>query len=114
MNICACALCVEGEIADGTYELVPASEEGPQEGELNALIADQVPQESEPVVEQEGKPQSINLTFQITATIFLCLLYVCAFTFLGVEWNHSCIILSTNVLNTSMVGRYRCTVLRTR
>lgn len=43
LNIYACASHVEAAIADKTYKLVLEIEEGPQEGEVNALIADQVP-----------------------------------------------------------------------
>ena len=37
----ASAFHVDSTLADGTYELVPAFEEDPPEGEVNALVADQ-------------------------------------------------------------------------
>jgi len=51
---------VEAAIADGIYELVPDIEEGPQEGEVNALITNQEIPEGEATAEQEGKHRSID------------------------------------------------------
>ena len=51
---------VEVNLADGSYTFVPESEEAAHEGEVNALAADQVPQEPEFHVDQEGKPQSMS------------------------------------------------------
>ena len=43
-----------------------------------------------------GKPQCINPSI-LNAIQIMFLLCICAFTFTGVDWNHRCIILGTQV-----------------
>ena len=56
----ASAFHVDSTLADGTYELVPAFEEDPPEGEVNALVADQASPDPETNCEPVGKPRSIT------------------------------------------------------
>lgn len=59
-NIYVCASRVEAAIDDRTYKLLTKTKEGPREREVNALVDDQAPSESEARVEHKGKPQSIT------------------------------------------------------
>ena len=79
---------------------MPAAGEVAAAGEVNALNAEATLETSfEP--ELEGKHRSITHCFKLR-TIIIC--YVCAFKFQGVDWNHSCISLSSLCLNTRMTG----------
>lgn len=61
LNWYACAFRVESELADGNYTLVrELVEEEVQNGEVNALVTEQVPQDPEPNCEQEGKHRSMT------------------------------------------------------
>lgn len=55
----SCAYHVETALEYGTYELIPVTEEGTQEGEVNFVDLKQAP-ENAVALEQEGKPRSIT------------------------------------------------------
>ena len=75
-------------LADGTYELIPESEEGDQEAQVNAAILTEAPDQSseEPKANlvsdyREGKPRTLP---SISNYYNLLLLFTCAFTVLRI------------------------------
>ena len=87
-------------LADGKYELVPESESEQREAQVNLTeITEDLNQSSEePKASsaQEGKPQSMSRLLLNLCNLLL-FLSTCAFKFVGIAWNPSCIILSTYV-----------------
>jgi hypothetical protein len=85
----------------GTYELVPESKSEQREAQVNLteIAEDRNQSLEEPPTSfaQEGKPRCMILVFQFMQLLFL---FTCAFKFIGVDWNPSCIILDTFVMNT--------------
>ena len=74
-------------LSDGTYELIPESEEGDQEAQLNATILTEDPDQSSEEVKtvlasdyREGKPRTTHILNYYN----LSLLLTCAFTFLRI------------------------------
>ena len=64
----ACAFHIDTTtLADGTYELVPEAEEGPEEAKVNFADAvekpNPTPEASETNLAQEGKPRSLSYPF---------------------------------------------------
>ena len=83
------------------YELVPKPENELREVQenLTEIVEDPNQSSEEPKASfaQEGKPRCINPTIlNYMQLMFLC---NCAFTFSGVGWNLSCMILGTHILN---------------
>jgi hypothetical protein len=60
--------------------------------DLNQSLEDQLTNPT-----QEGKPRCMILVFQLMQLLFL---FTYAFKFIGVDWNHSCMILGTYGMNT--------------
>jgi hypothetical protein len=88
-------------LADRTYELVPESESEQHEAQVNltevAEDSNQSSEETSTSFAQEGKPRCMILVFQLMQLLFL---FICAFKFIGVDWNPSCMIVGTYVMNT--------------
>ena len=86
-------------LTDGTYELVPESESEQREAHVNLteIAEDQNQSSEEPKSSsaQEGKPGACPIYFKFMQ--LLIFLSTCAFKFVGIVWNSSCIILSTYV-----------------
>ena len=74
-------MCIRVDLADGTYTLVPDSEEGQQEGSVNVINAEQDPnpglEEPKANPEQEGKPWSMTYFYNLYNYASL----ICAFKF---------------------------------
>jgi hypothetical protein len=109
-------MCIHIEsttLTDGTYELVPESESEQREAQLNLTeVAEDLNQSSEePQTSfvQEGKPRCMIPVFQLMQLLFL---FTCAFKFIGVDWNPSCMILGTYVINTRTGSLGRCSANR--
>ena len=71
-NSCICIYVDSTTLADGTYELVPKSESGQREAQVNLTEVAQDPNQSleEPKANyaQEGKPRSMTYLFSNYAT----------------------------------------------
>jgi hypothetical protein len=109
-------MCIHIEsttLADGTYDLVPKSECEQHEGQVNLTEATEDSNQSleEPPTSfaQEGKPRRMILVFQFMQLLFF---FTCAFKFIGVDWNPSCMILDTYVMNTGTGSSSRCSANR--
>jgi hypothetical protein len=109
-------MCIHIEsttLANGTYELVPKSESEQREAQVNLTEVAKDPNQSseEPLTSfaQEGKPWCKIPVFQFMQ---LLVLFICAFKFIGVDWNPSCMILGTYVLNTRTGSLSRCSANR--
>jgi hypothetical protein len=96
-------MCIHIEsttLADGTYELAPKSESEQRKAQLNLTEVAEDPNQSseEPPTSfaQEGKPRCMIPVFQFMQLLFL---FTCAFKFIRVDWNPSCMILGTFVMN---------------
>ena len=87
-------------LADGMYELVPESESEQREAQVNLTEAtedpNQVSEEPKASYAQEGKPRSMSYLFLNLCNCYI-FLFNCAFKFVGIVWNRSCIILGTYV-----------------
>ena len=80
-------ICVDAE-TEVAYELITEPIQEPQAGERQEGAVEPTSEEVANPAQQKGKPRNITLNFGIQ-----CLLYnYCAFPFLGVDWNHRCII----------------------
>ena len=90
------------------YELVPESESELREAQVNLteIIEDLNQSSEEPKASsaQEGKPQSMSCLFLNLCNLLL-FLSTCAFKFIGITWNPSCITLSTYVWILACIGR---------
>ena len=79
---------------------MPESESEQREAQVNLTEATEGPnpisEEPRTSYAQEGKPRCINPSI-LNAIQIMFLLCICAFTFTGVDWNHRCIILGTQV-----------------
>jgi hypothetical protein len=109
-------MCIHIELttlADGTYDLVPEPESEQREAQDNLIEVAEDPNQSskEPPTSfaQEGKPQCMIPVFQFMQLLFL---FTCAFKFIGVDWNPSCIILGTYAMNTRTRSSSRCSANR--
>jgi hypothetical protein len=109
-------MCIHIEsttLADGNYELVPESEIEQREAQVNLTEVTEDPNQSseEPLTSfaQEGKPRCMIPVFQLMQLLFL---FTYAFKFIGVDWNPSCVILGTYVLNTRTGSSSRCSANR--
>jgi hypothetical protein len=75
---------------DGTYELVPESENEQCEAQVNLTAVAEDPSQSskKPLTSfaQEGKLRCIILVFQLMQLMFL---FTCAIKFIGVDWNQA-------------------------
>jgi hypothetical protein len=105
-------MCIHIEsttLAHGTYDLVPESKSEQREAQVNLSEVAEDPNQSleEPPISfaQEGKPRCMILVFQFMQLLFL---FTCAFKFIGVDWNPSCMILGTYVMNTRIGSSSRC------
>ena len=84
-------------LPDGTYELVPESESEQREAQVNLTeVTEDLNQSSEePKASsaQEGNPGACPIYFKFMH--LLIFLSTCAFKFVGIIWNLSCMILGT-------------------
>ena len=84
-------------LADGTYELVPESESEQREAQVNLTEATEDPN-SNPEEPKTATPRKASLG-ACPSILNLCnlllFLSTCAFKFIGVDWNLSCMILGT-------------------
>jgi hypothetical protein len=100
-------------LTDGTYNLVPESESEQLEAQVNLTKVTEDPNQrsEEPSTSfaQEGKPRCMIPVFQFMQPLFL---FTYAFKFIGVDWNLSCIILGTSVMNTSIGSLSSCSTNR--
>jgi hypothetical protein len=109
-------MCIHIEsttLANGTYDLVPKSESKQREAQVNLTEvtkdSNQILEEPPASFAQEGKPRCMIPVFQFMQLLFL---FTCAFNFIGVDWNPSCMILGTYVLNTRTGSLSRCSANR--
>jgi hypothetical protein len=100
-------------LADGTYELLPESESEQREAQVNLTEVAEDPNQSSgersTSFAQEGKARCMIPVFQFMQLLFL---FTCAFKFIGVDWNPSCMILGTYVMNTRTGSSSRCSANR--
>jgi hypothetical protein len=89
------------KLTDGTYTLVPEPENESREAQVNVTVVIKDPnQSSEDQLtnpSQEGKPRFMISVFQLIQLLFL---FTSAFKFIKVDWNPSCMILGTYIMNT--------------
>jgi hypothetical protein len=109
-------MCIHIELttlADKTYELVPESKSEQRKTQVNLTKVAEDPNQSseEPPTSfaQEGKPRCMIPVFQLMQLLFL---FTCAFKFIGVDWNPSCLILGTYIMNTRTGSSSRCSANR--
>jgi hypothetical protein len=109
-------MCIHIEsttLTDGTYDLVPESESEQREAQVNLTEVAEDPNQSleEPPTSfvQEGQPRCMIPVFQFMQLLFL---FTCALKFIGVDWNPSCMILGTYVMNTRTGSSSRCSANR--
>jgi hypothetical protein len=109
-------MCVHIEsmtLTDGTYELVSESKSEQREAQVNLTkVAEDPNQSSEKPptsFAQEGKPWCMIPVFQMMLLLFL---FTCAFKSIAVDWNPSCMILSTYIINTRTGSSSGCSANR--
>jgi hypothetical protein len=105
-------MCIHIEsttLTDRNYELVPESKSEQREAQVNLIEVAEDPNQSseEPPtsLSQDGKPRCMIPVFKLMQLLFL---FTCAFKIIGVDWNPSCMILGTFVLNTRTGSWSRC------
>jgi hypothetical protein len=109
-------MCIHIEsttLADESYNLVSESESEQREAQVNltevAEDSDQNSEESPTSFAQEFKPRCMIPVFQLMQLLFL---FTYAFKFIEVDWNPSCMILGTYVMNTRFGSSSRCSANR--
>jgi hypothetical protein len=100
-------------LTDRTYDLVLESESEQREAQVNLTEvtkdSNQRSEELSTSFAQEGKPRCMIPVFQFMQLLFL---FMCAFKFIGVDWNPNCMILGTYVMNTRTRSSSRCSANR--
>ena len=85
-------------LADGTYELVPESESEQREAQVNLTEVTEDPnpiwKSPDPVTPRKASPGACPSILNLCN--LLLFLPTCAFKFIGVDWNLSCMILGTD------------------
>jgi hypothetical protein len=100
-------------LTDGTYDLVSEFESEQCEAQVNLIEVDEDPNQrsEEPPTSfaQEDKPWCMIPVLKFMQLLFL---FICAFKFIGVDWNPSCMTLGTYVLNTKTRSSSSCSANR--